>query len=172
MTEASAQAALEPVRQRLRRDAEEQAAQLRVAAREHSAAIIRQAREDAAAVLDESRAEAAATAAPVTADELQRARDTARAAVLAAQREAYDDLRMRVRHAVGALPEEPGYDRLMRRITRLAEQAAGPSAQLESPPAGGVIARSDGMIVDCSLVRLADLAMAELGGAIRELWTP
>jgi vacuolar-type H+-ATPase subunit E/Vma4 len=172
MTEASVQAALEPVRQRLRRDAEEQAARLCVAAREQAAAIIRQAREDAAAVLDESRAEAATTAAPVTAAELQRARDTARTTVLAAQREAYDDLRMRVRRAVGALPEEPGYDRLLRRITRLAEQAAGPSAQLESPPAGGLIARSDGMIVDCSLVRLADLAVAELGAAIRELWTP
>jgi len=172
MTTASAQAALEPVRQRLRRDAEEQAAGLRAAAREQAAAIVGQARKDAVAVLDESTAKAAATAAPVAAAELQRARDAARAAVLAAQREAYDDLRVRVRRAVGALPEEPGYDRLLQRMTRLAEQAAGPSAQLESPPAGGVIARSDGMIVDCSLVRLADLAVAGLGDAIRELWTP
>jgi len=172
MTTTSVQAALEPVRQRLRRDAQEQAARLRGAAREQAAAIVQQAREDAAAVLGESGAEAAATAAPVTAGELQRARDTARAAVLTARREAYDDLRVRVRRAVGALPGEPGYDRLIQRMSRLAEQAAGSSAQLESPPAGGVIARSDGMVVDCSLVRLADLAVAELGAAIRELWTP
>jgi len=172
MTATAVQAALEPARQRLRRDAEEQAAQLRAAAREQAAVIVRQAREDAAAELGKSAANAAAAAAPVTAAELARARDAARATVLAAQREAYDDLHMRVREAVGSLPDHPGYDRLIRRITRLAEQAAGPGRRLESPPGGGVVARSDGMIVDCSLARLADVAMAELGGAIRELWAP
>jgi vacuolar-type H+-ATPase subunit E/Vma4 len=172
MTATAAQAALEPVRQRLRRDAQEQAARLRAAAREQAAAIVRRAREDAAAELGKSAADAAAVAAPVTAAELRRARDAARAAVLAAQRQAYEDMRMRVRDAVSSLPDQPGYDRLIQRITRLAVQAAGPSTQLESPPGGGVVARSDGMIVDCSLARLADLAMAELGGAIRELWAP
>lgn len=172
MTVTAAQAALEPVRQRLRRDAEEQAARLRTAARERAAVIVRQAREDAAAELGKSAAAAAAAAAPVTAAELARARHAARATILAAQRQAYDDLRMRVQDAVTSLPDQPGYDLLIQRITRLAGQAAGPGRQLESPPGGGVVARSDGIIVDCSLARLADVAMAELGGAIRELWVP
>lgn len=172
MTIAPARAALEPVRQRLRRDAEEQATRLRAAARAQATAMLRQAHRDAATALDEAAAEAAATAAPLTAAELRRARDTARSAVLAAQREACDDLRRRVRAAVASLPGQPGYDRLIHRITDLAEQAAGPHAQVTSPPAGGVVARSDGVIVDCSLGRLADIAVAELGSAVRELWVP
>jgi len=172
MTAAAAQSALEPVRQRLRRDAEEHALRLRAAAREQAAAIVARAREDAAAELSRSAAHAAAAADPVTATELRRARDAARTAVLAAQREAYEDLRMRVLDAVSSLRDQPGYDRLIQRITRLAHQAAGPGTRLESPPGGGVVARSDGVIVDCSLVRLADIAMAELGSAIRQLWAP
>ena len=172
MTATAVQAALEPVRQRLRRDAEEQAALLRAAAREQAAAIVRQAREYAAAELGKSTADAAAAAARVSAAELIRARDAARATVLAVRREAYDDLRTRVRDAVSSLPDLPGYDRLIQRITRLAAQAAGPGGHLESPPGGGVVARSDAMIVDCSLGRLADIAMAELGGSIGELWAP
>lgn len=172
MTTAPALAALEPVRQRLRRDAEDQAARLRAAAREQAAAITRQAHQDAATALGAAAAKAAATAAPLTAAELRRARDTARSAVLAAQREACDDLRGQVRAAVTSLPGQPGYDRLIHRITGLAEQAAGQHAQVTSPPPGGVVARSDGVIVDCSLGRLADLAVAELGAAIRDLWVP
>ena len=172
MTAAAAQAALEPVRHRLRRDAEEQAARLRTAAREQAAMIVRQAREDAAAELGRSAADAAAAAAPATASELARARAAARATVLAARREAYDDLRMRVRDAVSSLPDQPGYERFIQRITRLAQQAAGPGGQLERPPGGGVVVRSDAMIVDCSLARLADIAIAELGGSIGELWAP
>lgn len=172
MTTASAQAALEPVRQRLRRDATEQADRLRAAARAQAAAMLRQADRDAAVALEEAAAEAAATAATLTAAELQRARDTARSAVLAAQREACDELRGQVRAAAASLPGQPGYDRLIHQITGLAEQAAGQHAQVTSPPGGGAIARSDGVIVDCSLDRLADLAVAELGAAIRELWVP
>lgn len=172
MTATAVQAALEPVRQRLRRDAEEQAALLRAAAREQAAMIVRQAREYAAAELGDSTADAAAASAGETAAELVRARDTARAAVLAARREAYEDLRTRVRDTVGALPDLPGYDLLLQRLTRLAEQAAGPGAHLEYPPGGGVVARAGAMIVDCSLGRLADIAMAELGGSIGELWAP
>lgn len=172
MTAAPADAALEPVRRRLRRDAEDEAARLRAAAREQAAAILRQAHEDATAALDQAAAEAAATAAPLTAAELRQARDTARSAVLAAQREACEDLRRRVRAGVASLPGQPGYERLIHRITSLAARAAGPHAQLTSPPSGGVVARSDGVIVDCSLGRLADLAVAELGAAITELWTP
>jgi len=169
---ARADAALEPVRQRLRRDAEERAARLRSVARGQAAAIIQQAHRDAAAVMTQAAARAAATAAPLTATELRHARDTARSAVLTAQREACDDLRARVRAAVASLPEEAGYDHLIHRISGLAQRAAGPGAQVATPPTGGVVAHSAGVVVDCSLGRLADIALAELGGVISELWTP
>lgn len=172
MTARPEEAALEPVRARLRRDAEERAARLRAAARAEAAAIIEQARRDAAAAMDAATAGAAATAAPVTGAALRAARSSARSAVLGAQRQACDELRSRVRAAVASLPAEPGYDQLIRYITRLAERAAGPGAQLSSAPAGGVVARAPGVVVDCSLDRLADLAVVQLGAAIRDLWTP
>jgi vacuolar-type H+-ATPase subunit E/Vma4 len=172
MTATLAAAALEPVRQRLRRDAEDAAARLRAAARAQAAAIVAQAQQDATATLARAAAQAAATAEPLTAAELRRARDAARSAVLAAQRAACDELRSQVRRAVVALPAGQGYDRLLHRITRLAEQAAGPDAEVTLAPRGGVVARRAGVVVDCSLERLADLAVSELGAAVTELWAP
>ena len=171
-TPAGAAGALEPVRQRLRRDAEDQAARLLTAARAQAAEIVQQAHRDAHAALAEAQSAAAAKADPVTAGQLRDARDTARSAVLAAQRAACDELRSRVRDGVAALTTQPGYDRLVRAITSRASQAAGPGAQLAAAPDGGVIARAPGVVVDCSLTRLADLAVAQLGPKVAELWAP
>jgi vacuolar-type H+-ATPase subunit E/Vma4 len=168
----AAAAALEPVRRRLRQDAEDQAARLRAAARAQAADIVQQAHLNAREALAEAHAVAAATAAPVTAAQLRDARDAARSAVLAAQRAACDELRSRVRDGVTALTGQPGYDQLLRGITRRARQAAGPGAELSATPDGGVVARGPGVVVDCSLARLADLAVAELGPGVAELWAP
>ena len=164
--------ALRPVTERLRRDAEDQAAQIGAAARDTAADIRQRAHRDAAAMIDQAAATAAATADPLAAAELRRARDAARAATLSAQREAYDELCSRVRAAVAALPGQPDYEQLRQRIARLATRTAGPGARLTPEPTGGVVARSPGVIVDCSLDRLADLAVARLDAAIMELWTP
>ena len=67
---------------------------------------------------------------------------------------------------------EPGYERLLARLTALATAAAGPDATITAAPAGGVVARSRGVVVDCTLARLADLAVDALGDEVRELWTP
>jgi vacuolar-type H+-ATPase subunit E/Vma4 len=171
-TAGAAAAALEPVRQRLRRDAQDEADRLRAAARAQAAAIVAQAQQDATAALAQAAVRAAAIADPLTAAELRRARDDARSAVLTAQRAACDELRSQVRTAVAELPAEPGYDRLLHRITRLAEHAAGPDAEVTLAPSGGVIARRAGVVVDCSLERLADLAVTELGSAVTQLWAP
>jgi len=172
MTSAIPDAALEPVRLRLQRDAEHKAARLRADARAQAASIVAQAQQDAAAALAAALAQAAATADPLTTAELRRARETARSAVLSAQRAALDELRRRVRAAVAALPAEGGYDRLVQRISRLARQAAGPDAELTAAPTGGVVASRPGVVVDCSLDRLAEFAVAELGAAVTGLWAP
>ncbi len=172
MRSGPAAAALDPVRARLRRDAEAQAARLRATARAQAAAIVAQAHRDATDILGRAAATAAASAAPLTAAQLRQARDAARSAVLTAQREACDELRRRVRAAVAALVAEPGYDRFLHQVSRMAQQAAGPGAELTVAPGGGVIARRPGVVVDCSLDRLADLAVAELGAAVTELWAP
>jgi vacuolar-type H+-ATPase subunit E/Vma4 len=163
--------AVSPVADRMRRDAEAEAARLRSAARAEAAALTQRAHRDAAQTVAAAEADAAA-AAPLTAGELRRAHAAARSAVLSAQRQACDELRSQVRAAVALLPGQSGYDRLMDRISGLAGQAAGPTAWLTLAPGGGVLARATGVIVDCSLDRLADLAVAELGSEFPELWTP
>ena len=60
----------------------------------------------------------------------------------AAQREAYDELRARVRAAVDGLRGEPGYDRLLEALARMAQLEAGPARRLARLPTGGVVARS------------------------------
>jgi vacuolar-type H+-ATPase subunit E/Vma4 len=165
-------AALAPVTERLRRDAEAEAERIRSAARAEAASILDQAHLDAAGAVARAEETAAATAAPVAAAELRRARDQARAAVLSAQREAQEELGRQVRAAVAALAEDAGYERLISQVERLAATAAGPGAQLSRPARGGVVAQSPGVLVDCSLDRLADLAVAQLGADIRLLWSP
>jgi vacuolar-type H+-ATPase subunit E/Vma4 len=172
MTAALAAGALAPVAERLRRDAEARADRIRAAARAEAAALLAQARREEAATIAAAHAAATARARPLTAATTRKAHDAARAAVLGAQREACDMFRARLRAAVAALPGQPGYDLLGQRIAHLAARAAGPDAQLSPQPGGGFVARSPGVIVDCSLSRLADRAVAELGPAIRGLWTP
>jgi hypothetical protein len=92
--------------------------------------------------------------------------------VLGAQREAYQELRARVLAAAGGLRTEPGYEELLGRLTAMATQAAGPGAAATVEPGGGVVARSGGVVVDCSLARLAGLAFDGLGDRVRDLWTP
>ena len=172
MTAAVRSDALALVAERLQHDAAAQADRIRAAAHAEAAAILVRAREQEAATLAAARAAAAATAAPRVDSTLRQAHGAASSAVLAAQREACDELRVRVRAAVAGLPRQPDWDQLGPRIARMAAQAAGPDARLSQDPGGGFVARTAGVVVDCSLGRLADLAMAELGAAIRELWTP
>ncbi len=172
MTAGVAADALALVAERLRRDAEAEADQIRAAARAEAEAIRARAHQEGAMAVDAAPAAAAGAVAPQTTARLRQAHDAARSAVLAAQREACDELRAHIHAAVTALPDQPGYDQLGERLARLAAQAAGPGAQLSPEPGGGFVARAPGVVVDCSLARLADLAMAELGAAVRELWVP
>ena len=133
---------------------------------------MRQARHDAAEILGRARAQGEADAAKDAAAERSRGREQARLIVLGARRQAYQELRARVIAATGGLRTEPGYQGMLRRLTALATRAAGPGAAAAAAPDGGVVARSGGVVVDCSLPRLAGRAVDELGDRVRELWTP
>ena len=133
---------------------------------------MRRARHDAAETVDRARARGEADAVAASAAERSRGRDQARSIMLGAQREAYQDLRAQVLTAVDGLRTESGYQELLSRLTTLATRAADPGAAITVQPEGGVLARSDGIVVDCTLPRLADRAVDELGDQVRELWTP
>ncbi|HEY5355746.1 MAG TPA: V-type ATP synthase subunit E [Streptosporangiaceae bacterium] len=173
MTDArAASAALAPARTRMLRLASDQAARILADARREADAITSKARRSADVAVTQARAAGRQEAAALAAAERGRGRSEARSVQLGAQREALDELRSHVRAAVGGLRGGPGYPQLLDRLTRMARLAAGPDAAVTVSPDGGVVARSGGVVVDCSLPRLADLAVEALGPGVRELWTP
>lgn len=165
-------AALAPVRAAMLRQASEQAAEITAAARRQAAAAIDLAHRDAerqvASAEETGRAQAAPPAAALRAE----GRREARAILLAAERAAYEELRDRVHAAVASLRDGAGYGPLLERLRLSASQAAGPGAVLTEAPAGGIVARAPGIVVDCSLPRLADAAVEALGDQVAWLWAP
>jgi vacuolar-type H+-ATPase subunit E/Vma4 len=167
-----AEQALAPVRAYLLHEAEAEAGRILAEARAQADSILLKARSDAAEMVDRAQARGEADAAPAAAAERSRGRDQARSIVLSAQREAYRDLRAQVVAAARSLPTEPGYQGLLSRLVTMAARAAGDGAAVTVQPEGGVVARSAGVVVDCTLPRLAARAVDELGDQVRELWTP
>ena len=164
--------ALAPVCAYLLRGAEAEASRILADARARADSILERARSDAADAAGRARAQGEADAAPVAAAERSRGRDQARSIILGAQTEAYQDLRAQVLAAAGALRTEPGYQGLLSRLVTMAARAAGPGATVTVQPEGGAVARSRDIVVDCTLPRLAGLAVDQLGDQVRELWTP
>jgi len=167
-----AERALAPVRAYLLRGAEAEAGRILAEARAQADAILEQARSGAAETVGRARAQGEADGAAAAAAERSRGRDQARSIMLGVRREAYQDLRAQVLSAAGGLRTEPGYQGLLGRLVTMATRAAGPGAAVTVQPEGGVVARSRDVVVDCTLPRLAVLAVDELGDQVRELWAP
>ena len=166
------EAALAPVRAYLLDAARREAGRILEAARAQAGEITEQARRAGEEAIAAARSEGQARGASLGAAEQSRGRSQARSIVLSARRAAEVRLREEVMAAAARLPDEAGYAGLLARLSRRAADAAGPDATVTPSPAGGVVARSSRVIVDCSLPRLADQAVDALGGQLRELWTP
>ncbi len=163
--------ALSPVREALIGEAIQLAGELRAAATADADAVLADARRQAAEILSQARAQGESDGQSAAAARNAMSRRAARSVTLAAQRDAYDELRRRVRGAVSALREDPVYPRLLDRLEALAHTTAGPSAAVTRHPSGGVVAQGPGVFVDCSLPRLADRAVDALGAEVSELWS-
>jgi vacuolar-type H+-ATPase subunit E/Vma4 len=161
--------ALEPVGAAMLRRASAEAEAITAAARRDAATLLAAARRDADAALSQARADGIAQAAPLAAAERNRGRRAARETLLAAERGVRDEAERRIRDAVLRLRGQPGYGELRDRLADVCRAAAGPGAQVQEHPAGGVVARAPGILVDCSLPRLADVVIGQLGEQIREL---
>ncbi len=164
--------ALAPVRAHLLRGARTEADRILAEARAQAAATMRQARRDAEDAVRQARTRGQAETAAAAEAERRQGREQARSIELGARRQAHEELRAQVLAAAGGLRDEPGYERLLARLTAMAAGAAGPGATVAADPAGGVVARSDRAVVDCSLPRLASLAVDALGDEVTELWMP
>ena len=172
MTGGAEATALAPVRTHILREARMEAERIMEQAHAEAAAIVSQARRRADEAIALARTQGQADGAPAAAAERSRGREQARSILFGAQREAYEELCAGVLAAVGGMRDEPGYRRLLSRLITMATRAAGPDAVTAVQPEGGVVARSDGVVVDCTLPRLASRALDELGDQVRELWTP
>jgi vacuolar-type H+-ATPase subunit E/Vma4 len=162
---------LAPVRAALIGEATQRADELRAAATADAEAMLAAAGRQVDAVLAQARARGESDGRSAAAAREAISRRDARSVVLTAQRRAYDELRRRVRDAVGALREDPVYPRLLDRLEELARGIAGPAAAITPHPSGGVVAQGAGTFVDCSLLRLADSAVDALGAEVSALWS-
>jgi hypothetical protein len=162
------QTALAPVRDAMLRRATARADLLVAEASRAAQALLAQARRDAADALLRAGLEGQAQAEPLAVAERNRGRHDARAILLGAELRDRDELAARIRAAVRGLRDQPGYPELRDRLAGLAQRAAGPDATVSEHPDGGVIARAPGILVDCSLPRLAERAIDRLGPRIRE----
>jgi hypothetical protein len=166
---AEQQAALEPVRSTMLHRAAAEADAIIATARRDASALLAAARRDAEATLRRARADGLALAAPLAAAEQARGRRAARTELLGAEHGIRNEAEDRIRAAILALPGQPGYGELRDRLAALALAAAGPGAVISDHPGGGVIARAPGVLVDCSLPRLAERAIAVLAPEIGKL---
>jgi vacuolar-type H+-ATPase subunit E/Vma4 len=166
------ESALAPVRTALLRDAAAEADRMLADARQAADALLEQARADAVSAVSQAREEGRTLAAPLALAELSRGRREASTTLLNAELRARAELEGRIRAAIRGLRDQPGYGELLERLSELARRAAGPGATVSEHSAGGAIARRPGVLVDCSLPRLADRVIAALGQQIRELTAP
>lgn len=161
--------ALAPVRTALAAAADARAASAVAAATAAAAVAVTDAQRAADEAVARAGAEGAADARPAAVAELARSRRAARSLALGADRATQQYLAGRIRAAVLALRDEPGYPRLRDSLGAMAAAAAGPGAVLADHPDGGVVATAPGVVVDCSLGKLADRATATLGARIAAL---
>jgi vacuolar-type H+-ATPase subunit E/Vma4 len=164
---------LEAARDSRLADAHAQADRIRAQADADAAARVADARRHADAVVESARAQGAAEGRlDARADEAG-ARVRARAVVLAARRDAYDELSRAARAAVVRLREAPEYPELLDRLADAARRELGAAAELDvdPPDAGGVRARAGSRRIDATLPALADRCIADLGPTLTRLWS-
>src|SRR5450759_4954942 len=117
-----------------------------------------------------SPADVVAAWAGLVATDQSRARRQARAVVLTAQRDLYDELRACSRAAVARLRDDPDYPRMLARLSDRARAALGSAAVLGEPEDGGIVATDGVRRVDFSLPTLADRAFDASAVQIRRSW--
>jgi vacuolar-type H+-ATPase subunit E/Vma4 len=164
--------ALDPVRAALRNGAQAKARAIVTQARQASEALLEQARQQAALAVAEAEADGRAQASSVAAAQLGLCRRSAREQLLGADLTSYEQIAGQIRSAVLALRSSPGYPQLRARLAQAASAGAGPDAAITEPPEGGAVATAPGVVIDCSLGRLADRAIVALGPAMAALCGP
>jgi vacuolar-type H+-ATPase subunit E/Vma4 len=164
---------LEAARDSRLADAHAEADRIGAQAAAEAAARAAEARRRADAFIGRAREQGTAEGQRDAAADEAAARVRARGEVLAARREAYDQLCHAARAAVMRLRDAPEYPEVLDRLADAARGELGAAADLEidPPEAGGVRARAGSRRIDATLPALADRAIADLGPTLGRLWS-
>jgi hypothetical protein len=95
-----------------------------------------------------------------------------RAEILAARSRLHADLEAAALDGALALRRSPRYPDLLDRLSASATARLGgrPQLEVDPDPAGGVVARSGGRMIDATLPRLTRRCLDALGPRVEELW--
>jgi vacuolar-type H+-ATPase subunit E/Vma4 len=154
-------------------DAVADAAATRAAASAEARERLDRAAQEAAAIVERARVAGEREAADRLARQQAAARREARELVLNAQRAALDRLHTEARAAARSLADSPEWEAILAGLRRVAVARLGPDATIAQHPGGepGLVATRGGHRVDLRLTTLVDLAIAELGSEVEQLWT-
>ncbi len=165
-----AMAALLPMRRHLlecaRADAEREIAQVEQEAQR----ILADARDQAAQLAETARAGGRAAAETVSAQRRAALQRELRGAVLAAQRDVYQQWCRRGTEAVLRLRDDPAYPQWAAALRATAQAMLGADAQLREHPAGGVVAESGQRCIDLSLAGIAARVLDDTTAQGGESW--
>lgn len=159
--------AIAPLRAELLRTARHEAGQVRSQAEEDAARHLAAARRTAAELLAAARADGLAHAATDDKADRVRVQREARRLVLAARRDALDELRSRAGSAVRDLRDDRA---LLHRLRDLVRDRLGAGGTMTEHPDGGIVGQAPGRRVDAGLPALAARAIDELGAEVERLW--
>jgi vacuolar-type H+-ATPase subunit E/Vma4 len=165
--------AVDPLRAGFLDEARADAERVRAEADRQVAAMRAEAEQRGRALVDQARAEGVATAAIAGRQDRAAARRRARAIVLAAKRDLYEELCLQAQAAARSLCDDPGYPELLGRLTMAVRAQLGEDALLEVDPpgAGGVRGSSGARHVDYTLDALVERCLERLGGGLERLWS-
>ncbi len=150
---------LEPVAAALLEQARAESAAIRARGEQEAGRCLAEARARAEEIRALARDRGTAQAAAGLAADRSRARREARAAVLAARREAYDALGTAAHRAALRLRDEPGYPALRAALDQAARRVLGPGTQVREAPDGGVVGELGDRRLDLSLAGFAERAV-------------
>lgn len=167
---AGSDAALEPVRYALRRQAEAGAGRRAEDARRQAEALLAAARSEAEDIRATAARQGAEAARAEAAGRSARVRREARRTVLAQQEALRSELVRQVQAGARDLRSDPRYPQILRRLTERADALLGPMASVTESYKGGVTAAAGSRHLDLSLPALAEQALEQHAGEVQRLW--
>lgn len=163
-------AALEPVRYALRRQAETEAGRRAEDARRQADDILAKARAEADSIRAAAARQGSEAARAEAAGRSARVRREARRTVLAQQEALRTELMQRVQTQARELRSDPRYPQMLRRLTERADSLLGPMASVTESYKGGVTGSAGSRHLDLTLPTLAGQALEKHSGEVHRLW--